>query len=32
MLKNRKIKRNWNDEDSKIIIWTVSKYIESQGI
>ena len=32
MLKNRKIKRNWNDEDSKIIIWTVSKYIQSRGI
>lgn len=28
MLKNRKIKKNWSDEDLKILVWVVSKYAD----
>lgn len=28
MLKNRKIKKNWSEEDLKILVWVVSKYAD----
>jgi Cft2 family RNA processing exonuclease len=28
MLKNRKVKKNWSEEDLKILVWTVSKYAD----
>lgn len=32
MLKNKKIKKNWSEEDVKILIWIVSKYADKMGI
>ncbi len=32
MLKTKKLKRNWGEEDLKILIWIVSKYCEYKSI
>jgi hypothetical protein len=32
MLKTKKLKRNWGEEDLKILIWVVSKYTDLKGI
>ena len=31
MAKNRKVKKNWSEEDVKILVWAVSKYADSQN-
>lgn len=31
MAKNRKVKKNWSEEDVKILVWAVSKYADSQS-
>ena len=28
MIKNKKIKKNWGEEDVKILIWLISKYAD----
>ena len=32
MFKNKKIKKNWSEEDLKILVWIVSKYAEKHNI
>ena len=32
MAKNKRIKKNWSDEDVQILIWIVSKYADSRGL
>jgi hypothetical protein len=32
MAKNKRIKKNWSDEDVQILIWTVAKYSDSRGL
>ena len=32
MFKNKKIKKNWSEEDLKILVWIVSKYAEKHDI
>ena len=32
MVKSKKVKKNWNDEDLKILVWTVGKYCEKNQI
>jgi len=32
MIRNKKIKKNWNVEDIIILLWLVSKYIESNKL
>ena len=32
MIKNKRIKKNWSEEDVKILIWVVSKYCDSRDI
>jgi hypothetical protein len=32
MRKTRKIKKNWGEDDLKILVWTVSKYCEQRVI
>lgn len=32
MMKNRKIKKNWSEEDLKILVWTISKYADLHDI
>lgn len=32
MLRNKKIKRNWNNEDITLLVWLVSKLIEIRGL
>ncbi len=32
MVKNRKVKKNWSDQDLKILIWIVAKYCEKKRI
>lgn len=32
MVKNKRIKKNWSDEDVQILIWVISKYSDMQGI
>jgi hypothetical protein len=32
MRKTRKIKKNWGEDDLKILIWIVSKYASLKGI
>jgi hypothetical protein len=32
MLKNKRIKKNWSDEDVKILIWIISKYSDLHGL
>jgi hypothetical protein len=31
MLRNHKIKRNWNNEDITLLVWLVCKQIEHRG-
>lgn len=31
MIKTKKLKRNWGEEDLKILIWVVSKYSDMKG-
>ncbi len=28
MIKNKRIKKNWSEEDVKILIWLISKYAD----
>ena len=30
MAKNKRIKKNWSDEDVQILIWVISKYCDSR--
>jgi hypothetical protein len=32
MIKNKRIKKNWSEEDVKILIWVVSKYCDFKDI
>lgn len=32
MLRNRKIKRNWNSEDITLLVWLVCKRLEQQAL
>ena len=32
MVKNKRIKKNWSEEDVKILTWIVSKYADSKQI
>ena len=32
MLKNKKMKKNWSDEDTKILLWTFSHYAAREGL
>ena len=32
MLKNKKYKKNWSEEDTKILLWTYCKYAFRVGI
>ena len=32
MIRNRKIKRNWNNDDITLLIWAVSKRIEANNL
>lgn len=32
MLRNRKIKRNWNSEDITLLVWLVCKRLEQQTL
>ena len=32
MLKNKKIKKNWSNEDLKVLVWIVGKYCEKRRI
>lgn len=31
MIKNKRIKKNWSEEDVTIFIWVVSKYADYKG-
>jgi hypothetical protein len=31
MLKNKRVKKNWSEEDVKILVWIVSKYADVLG-
>jgi hypothetical protein len=32
MLKTKRLKRNWGEEDLKILVWVVSKYADLKGL
>lgn len=32
MIKNKRIKKNWSEEDVLILIWVTSKYADLKGI
>lgn len=32
MIKNKRIKKNWSEEDIKILVWVISKYCQYHGI
>lgn len=32
MIKNKRIKKNWSEEDIKILVWVISKYYQYHGI
>ena len=32
MVKNKRLKKNWSEEDIRILVWIVSKYCDQQGI
>lgn len=32
MIKNKRVKKNWSEEDLKILVWVVSKYCQYHGI
>lgn len=31
MMKNKRIKKNWSEEDVQILIWIISKYCDQKG-
>ena len=31
MIKNKRIKKNWSEEDVQILIWVISKYADQKG-
>lgn len=31
MIKNKRIKKNWSEEDVQILVWVISKYADSKG-
>lgn len=31
MIKNKRLKKNWSEEDVKILIWIISKYSDFKG-
>jgi hypothetical protein len=31
MIKNKRIKKNWSEEDVKILIWLISKYADTNN-
>ena len=31
MIKNKRIKKNWSEEDVNILIWVISKYCQFHG-
>lgn len=31
MIKNKRIKKNWSEEDVQILIWVISKYADKKG-
>jgi hypothetical protein len=32
MLKNKRLKRNWSQEDLKLLLWAISKYCQHHRI
>jgi hypothetical protein len=32
MAKNKRIKKNWSDEDVQILIWIIAKYSDAHGL
>jgi hypothetical protein len=32
MIKNKRIKKNWSEEDVQILIWVISKYADKKGL
>ena len=32
MVKNKRVKKNWNTEDMIILLWVISKYAEKNSI
>jgi len=32
MIKNNKIKKNWSEDDLQILVWLMSKYLQTRGI
>lgn len=32
MLKNKRIKKNWSEEDIKILVWVLSKYADAHFV
>ena len=32
MIKNKKMKKNWSEEDLKIFLWIISKYCDYKAI
>ena len=32
MVKNKKLKKNWSEEDVKILVWVISKYCDKHHI
>jgi len=31
MIKNRRIKKNWSEEDVQILVWIISKYADKKS-
>ena len=31
MIKNRRVKKNWSEEDVQILIWVISKYSDMKA-
>lgn len=32
MVKNKKIKKNWSEDDVKVLVWVISKYCDRSGV
>ena len=32
MIKNKRIKKNWSEEDVQILLWVISKYAEKKKL
>lgn len=32
MMKNKRLKKNWSEEDVKILVWVISKYCDKHSI